>query len=58
MGLTKDVSFEEVKEFTVLELLESHGEDLSDEKLLQLEQEWAASGEDEDETAETEPNPR
>lgn len=48
----KDHGPEEVKESEVLELLESHREELSNQELMQLEQEQTASreaGEDEDE---------
>ncbi|KAM9607502.1 tigger transposable element-derived protein 1 [Trichechus inunguis] len=48
--LAKNVTFEEVVEADVGQLLQSHEEDLSNEELMQLEQEWAA-GEEESEDA-------
>ncbi|KAM9191847.1 tigger transposable element-derived protein 1-like [Dugong dugon] len=48
--LAKNVTFEKVVEADVGQLLQSHEEDLSNEELMQLEQEWAA-GEEESEDA-------
>ncbi|XP_029649971.1 tigger transposable element-derived protein 1-like [Octopus sinensis] len=46
--LANSAGFEEVKENDVIELLESHGESLSNEELLLLEQDRAAEEEEED----------
>ncbi|KAH1186904.1 hypothetical protein KIL84_019653 [Mauremys mutica] len=38
--LVKDVGFEEVEEYDVQDLLESHAEQLTDEELIELDQQW------------------